>query len=104
LNTIPASKWDIVDVTDSSNTDIRPPSILVNSLGTFWDRWSDDHPELAKVLWPAIQLAAIQGHYVLVPEMLETALQDQSDVELRDKLIAIRDKEKDGSIGSASQQ
>src|SRR5262245_29968413 len=38
-----------------------------------WVRWSEDHSQQAKILWPAVQRLAIHQLYVFVPELFELA-------------------------------
>ncbi|MFG0287794.1 MAG: hypothetical protein ACF8CQ_06460 [Rhodopirellula sp. JB044] len=38
-----------------------------------WRKWSQDHPDLAGVLWPAIAKLADRELYILMPRLLEMA-------------------------------
>jgi hypothetical protein len=38
-----------------------------------WVAWSEKHPELAKVLWPAVSRLAQEEMYVFVPDLFEQA-------------------------------
>ena len=38
-----------------------------------WLRWSDDHKELAKVFWPAVQQLALREMYLFVPDAFDLA-------------------------------
>src|SRR5258706_2620910 len=53
-----------------------------------WLNWSDAHPELAKILWPAVAKAARAGNYVVVPELFSEARAAASAQELQKKLDA----------------
>ncbi len=44
-----------------------------NSNKQLWQEWSQQHPELAKVLWPLIAKLARQELYVFIPELLVAA-------------------------------
>lgn len=43
-----------------------------------WLRWSQRHPQLARVLWPAVQRLARQEQYVWIPDLFLLA-QQQTD-------------------------
>jgi hypothetical protein len=38
-----------------------------------WLRWSDEHKELAKSLWPAVQRLALREMYLFVPDLFDLA-------------------------------
>jgi tetratricopeptide (TPR) repeat protein len=38
-----------------------------------WVKWSEDHPKLAKVFWPAVQRLALHELYVFVPDLFDLA-------------------------------
>jgi len=52
-------------------------ALLVNQLrmrgssGSAWRRWSQDHPELASVLWPEVAKLAQRELYILMPRLFE---------------------------------
>ncbi|MGB7328218.1 MAG: hypothetical protein WBD31_25305 [Rubripirellula sp.] len=62
------------------------------SLGSdaYWEKWSTDHPKMAKVLWPVVQRLAQRELYVLIPRLMEIAqLQsatDQSPADLQNAI------------------
>jgi hypothetical protein len=39
----------------------------------YWKTWTEEHPKLAKILWPAVARVANQQLYIFAPEMLELA-------------------------------
>jgi len=39
----------------------------------YWQKWTEDHPKVAKVLWPAVARVASQQLYIFTPDMLELA-------------------------------
>jgi len=53
-----------------------------------WLKWSEDHPKLAKVLWPAVAKAAQNGNYLIVPDLFTFARSTKDPVELQKKLDA----------------
>lgn len=59
-----------------------------------WLKWSEDHPQLAKVLWPAIAKAAQDGDYLIVPDLFSHARSTTDPVELQKKL--------DGALAKAA--
>src|SRR4029077_13939956 len=54
-----------------------------------WLEWSEQHPKLAKVLWPAVAKAAQDGNYLIVPDLFSDALSTNDPVELQKKVDAI---------------
>jgi hypothetical protein len=38
-----------------------------------WKKWTEDHPNLARILWPAVARVASQQLYIFTPDMLELA-------------------------------
>ena len=81
LKRLPNERWDIVHVSEGVREDVRPPQILIQAIssttstGSFWDRWSSKHPDLAAVTWPLVQQAAVVQAYEIVPDILESALE-----------------------------
>jgi len=70
----------------------------VNADGdNLWVEWTDENPELAKVVWPAVVSVAQQELYIFVPELLELAtnakdpdtLKSQLDELLSDQYLRI---------------
>lgn len=51
-----------------------------------WQRWSDEHPEAAKVLWPRVAQLARRQLYLLLPELFELADSDADPQTLGTKL------------------
>ena len=59
----------------------------VNEAGDlYWLKWSKDHTDFAKVLWPMVFRLAKEHHYLPIPSMMETARNSSDKSELQDKL------------------
>ncbi|HEX5034381.1 MAG TPA: hypothetical protein VFW62_07880, partial [bacterium] len=54
-----------------------------------WVNWSEAHPDLAKVLWPAVAKAAQDNNYLVVPDLFSAARASGTAAELKGKLEAI---------------
>jgi hypothetical protein len=52
----------------------------------YWVKWSEDHPELAKQLWPAVQRLAEHQLYVFVPDLFDLAKTIDDPAELKQQL------------------
>ncbi|EMI58522.1 hypothetical protein RSSM_00049 [Rhodopirellula sallentina SM41] len=72
--------WHLVSLRrglEQSNDD--DAALLVSQLrlqvdgSAVWRKWSQDHPDLAGVLWPAIAKLADRELYILMPRLLEMA-------------------------------
>jgi hypothetical protein len=58
-----------------------------------WVHWSENHNELAKILWPAVQQLALSEAYVFVPDLFDLTKTIDCDDELKQavqKLIAAK--------------
>jgi hypothetical protein len=53
-----------------------------------WKKWSDQHPELAKVLWPLVVRVAGQQLYIFLPELLDLARSESDPKALSGELRA----------------
>jgi len=53
-----------------------------------WVKWSEDHPQLAKVFWPAVQQLAKHELYVFMPELFDLTKQHTDPVALQSALNA----------------
>lgn len=93
------SRWDLVE-TRRAGTEpwAGDAKILCDSLDTkdhnynaFWDGWITKHPDAAKVLWPVVARMAQARLYVLIPDLLEVAL-NQDDATDVDSLSARLDR------------
>jgi hypothetical protein len=51
-----------------------------------WLKWSETHPKLAKILWPAVAKAAQGDDYLVVPDLFSHARSTNDPVELQKKL------------------
>jgi len=54
-----------------------------------WVKWSEEHPKLAPVLWPAVQRLAQHELYVFVPDLFDLAKSIEDPVKLRQELDRI---------------
>lgn len=45
----------------------------------YWQKWTEEHPKVARILWPAVARVASQQLYIFTPDMLELA-KDAGDV------------------------
>jgi hypothetical protein len=75
-----ASRWDVLWSEEISPLSYKDAAILTRAIdeigptgGFVWHRWSLDHPEMAKVLWPCVAALAEDYLYVYVPEILDLA-------------------------------
>jgi len=74
-------RWDLVTASSAGSQLVRGDAeILCSFLDTkddkqksYWQVWSNTHPEAAKVLWPLIAELARQQLYLFVPELFELA-------------------------------
>ena len=77
----PSPRWDMVRVAQGATEVYQGDAAIlcayldaVDQDGKFfWKLWSEQHPELARILWPAVARVAAQQLYLLVPEMFERA-------------------------------
>ena len=51
-----------------------------------WMKWSEEHPKLAKVFWPAVSRLAQEEQYVHIPELFELASAATDPVALQSSL------------------
>jgi hypothetical protein len=51
-----------------------------------WVKWSEEHPKLAPVLWPAVQKLAEHELYIFVPDLFDLAKTIEDPVKLRQEL------------------
>jgi hypothetical protein len=51
-----------------------------------WVKWSEDHPNLAKVLWPSVQRLAEDELYVFIPDLFDLAKVIDEPVKLKQAL------------------
>lgn len=47
--------------------------MTLESGGSFWEKWTSDHPRQAKVFWPAVAELARREMYIFLPELIEVA-------------------------------
>jgi hypothetical protein len=63
----------------------------------YWLTWSNDHPKLAKVLWPKVAQAARDELYTIVPQMFRLAWSLDDPLRLERDLNAILQSNNDQS-------
>jgi hypothetical protein len=90
-----ASRWDVLWSAESSPLSYKDAAILTRTFdeigptGEFtWHRWSLDHPEMAKVLWPCVATLAEDYLYVYVPEILDLARDAEDPAAFEQTLLA----------------
>lgn len=74
-------RWDLVTARSASTGLVRGDAeILCSYLDTtneldnlHWQRWTDLHPEAARILWPLVAQLARQQLYLFAPELFEWA-------------------------------
>jgi len=47
--------------------------------GSYWDEWNADHPKIATVLWPIVADLARKNRYLVIPDLMRTAMAMESD-------------------------
>ncbi|MBI2478720.1 MAG: hypothetical protein HYV60_08835, partial [Planctomycetia bacterium] len=99
----PENRWDLVVASIGRRSGTQGDARIlcqyldaVNKDGdSIWLKWSEDHVEMAKVLWPAIAKVARQELYSFIPELFVLArsssapdqLQQGIDQTLADKYL-----------------
>jgi len=80
----PATRWDLVEVQAAIKYHAGDALLLTRYLDTptdedelAWLTWTEEHPELAAVLWPAVADTTRRGNYVVVPDLMRLAQQAQ---------------------------
>jgi hypothetical protein len=87
-------RWDLVTALSAGARVVRGDAQILCSYldmtnensGLVWQRWTDTHPEAAKVLWPRVAQLARQQLYLLVPELFELARSEADPEKLAEKL------------------
>jgi hypothetical protein len=100
-STTPPKRWDLIYATRGSrpwrlgDAQILSDYLLAcdtqRGLTGYWKTWTIEHPELAKVLWPAIAELARQNVYLSIPAVFEKALEQERPAALQrdlDQLLA----------------
>jgi hypothetical protein len=75
-----------------------------------WVKWSEDHPPLAKVFWPAVQQLSVHELYVFLPELFEltklhndpVALQAALNKEIVKRLLFLARRQQDRADHAAA--
>ena len=52
----------------------------------YWVKWSEEHPKLAAVLWPAVQKLGERELYIFVPDLFDLARSIEDPIKLRQEL------------------
>ncbi|MFO0915482.1 MAG: hypothetical protein U0795_21140 [Pirellulales bacterium] len=79
-----AIRWDAVEKIGRDEDPIGDPSFLYRYLEhpkINWEKWTDDHPELARVFWLAVVTMARDGLYLGATDLCEYVLQLPPDGE-----------------------
>lgn len=58
-----------------------------------WVEWSEEHPDLAKVIWPVVVSVAQQELYIFVPELMELAANATDPVQLKQQLDQLQSEQ-----------
>ena len=74
-------RWDLVHSSRAGSGAVRGDAAIlcayldaVDDDGErYWESWTKDHPESAKILWPAVARVAGQQLYIFVPELMSLA-------------------------------
>lgn len=89
-----AERWDVLWSMEYAPLSYKDAAILTRAFdeigptgGFVWHRWSLDHPEMAKALWPCVATLAEDYLYVYVPEILDLARDAEDPVEFEKKLL-----------------
>jgi hypothetical protein len=85
--------WHIIQGSRGSNTSRGDAGILMQYLDATdgqdyhrWVKWSEEHPKLAPILWPAVQRLAQHELYIFVPDLFDLAKSIEDPVKLRQEL------------------
>ena len=76
-----AGRWDLVHSARAGSGAVRGDAAIlcayldaVDDDGKrYWESWTQDHPQAAKVLWPAVARVAGQQLYIFIPELISLA-------------------------------
>jgi hypothetical protein len=87
-------RWDLVYTTSGGGNLVEGDAgILCTYLdakgedGTlYWEAWSKENPELAKILWPVVSRIACQQLYMFTPEMIELAKRARDPARFQQRL------------------
>ncbi len=97
----PPAQWDLVRfVRGGTKQYAADPALLtellnadnplLGSAGSKFEDWSTNHPQAAAELWPRVQQLAERDLYILIPRLVQTALNNDSDAT---KLKALLEKQ-----------
>lgn len=89
-------EWQVLQANRGNDSEIYAPDILFDYLSfknadghSYWDDWSFRNPNLAAVLWPVVQQAAMLELYFCVPELMRTAESVERQAEQKKQLKRI---------------
>jgi hypothetical protein len=92
----PPQVWHLVSISRGlTGRTPADPQLLLDQLNlehsgdSYWRKWSIDHANRAKVLWPVVQKLAQRELYILLPELFELAQLDLKPQQLRSKIDQI---------------
>jgi hypothetical protein len=90
------ARWDVVWAAEGDRRHEGNPIILTRYLDVtdanreqHWYAWTKEHPELAKILWSAVQRAATLEAYELIPPLFELAAAGGSPDELQHRINGV---------------
>ena len=90
-------RWDLVEAQQGATTEKYPAALLVGALeirnSTYtplWEHWSAAHPAKAAILWPLVQQLALDGQYLLIPQLLSNALESEEPQTIEAHFHALR--------------
>jgi hypothetical protein len=74
-------RWDLVHSSRAGSGSVRGDAAILCAYldavdddgDRYWESWTKDHPESAKVLWPAVARVAGQQLYIFIPELMSLA-------------------------------
>lgn len=105
LKTVPASRWDVIEVRQSNIVNVRDPHLLVRLLSTksangasYWEEWTVRHDDLAILFWPMVQRAAIENKYRIMPDLFDLAERGLSPIELESRCQALLDSAESSDV------
>ncbi len=83
VKTSQKSVWHLVWAKGTRPQRVRgDASILIDYLGhgdSPWKKWSTDRPKLAKLFWPVIMDLARRNHYLIIPDLMDSALDNEDE-------------------------
>lgn len=101
----PPQVWHLVSISRGlTGRTPADPQLLLDQLeldhsgDSYWRKWSIDHSNRAKVLWPVVQQLAQRELYILLPELFELAQLDLKPQQLSSRIDQMLRNEYHGLI------